>query len=87
MFLFPPPPQVPQKAPERLYSGGKIDVSHLQLVKQCQAMVEAGRVYSQASRSFVNGLRELGNHCSGDAMMEVGELAAANEPAGRSAVP
>lgn len=69
------PPQAPQKPPKRLYSGGKIDVFHLQLVKQCQAMVEAGRVYSQTSRSFVNGLRELGNHCSGDAMMEVGELA------------
>lgn len=44
----------------------------LQLVKQCQAMVEASRVYCQTSKSFVNGLRELGHHCSGDAMMEVG---------------
>uniref|UniRef100_A0A8D3E0B5 Arf-GAP with coiled-coil, ANK repeat and PH domain-containing protein n=1 Tax=Scophthalmus maximus TaxID=52904 RepID=A0A8D3E0B5_SCOMX len=38
----------------------------LQLVKQCQAMVEAGRVYCQSSKSFVNGLRELGHQCSGD---------------------
>lgn len=44
----------------------------VQLVKQCQAMVEASRVYCQTSKSFVNGLRELGHHCSGDAMMEVG---------------
>uniref|UniRef100_A0A4W6D3D9 Arf-GAP with coiled-coil, ANK repeat and PH domain-containing protein n=1 Tax=Lates calcarifer TaxID=8187 RepID=A0A4W6D3D9_LATCA len=32
-----------------------------QLVKQCQAMLEAGRVYCQTSKSFVNGLRELGH--------------------------
>uniref|UniRef100_A0A8C4GRY6 Arf-GAP with coiled-coil, ANK repeat and PH domain-containing protein n=1 Tax=Dicentrarchus labrax TaxID=13489 RepID=A0A8C4GRY6_DICLA len=41
------------------------------LVKQCQAMLEAGRAYCQSSKSFVNGLRELGHHCSGDKMMEV----------------
>uniref|UniRef100_H3C3W3 Arf-GAP with coiled-coil, ANK repeat and PH domain-containing protein n=1 Tax=Tetraodon nigroviridis TaxID=99883 RepID=H3C3W3_TETNG len=51
------------------------DVSELEtrlekLVKQCQAMVEASRAYCQTSKSFVNGLRELGHHCSGDAMME-----------------
>ncbi|XP_069563735.1 arf-GAP with coiled-coil, ANK repeat and PH domain-containing protein 1 isoform X1 [Brachyistius frenatus] len=51
------------------------DVSELEtrlekLVKQCQAMLEAGRVYCQTSKSFVNGLRELGHHCSGDKMME-----------------
>uniref|UniRef100_A0A8C4F337 Arf-GAP with coiled-coil, ANK repeat and PH domain-containing protein n=1 Tax=Dicentrarchus labrax TaxID=13489 RepID=A0A8C4F337_DICLA len=40
------------------------------LVKQCQAMLEAGRAYCQSSKSFVNGLRELGHHCSGDKMME-----------------
>ncbi|KAI3375762.1 hypothetical protein L3Q82_004059 [Scortum barcoo] len=40
------------------------------LVKQCQAMLEAGRAYCQTSKSFVNGLRELGHHCSGDKMME-----------------
>ena len=43
----------------------------VQLVKQCQAMLEAGRVYCQTSKSFVNGLRELGHHCSRDKMMEV----------------
>uniref|UniRef100_A0A3Q3WGP0 Arf-GAP with coiled-coil, ANK repeat and PH domain-containing protein n=1 Tax=Mola mola TaxID=94237 RepID=A0A3Q3WGP0_MOLML len=42
----------------------------VRLVKQCQAMLEAGRVYCQTSKSFVNGLRELGHHCSGDKMME-----------------
>uniref|UniRef100_A0A8C9YWJ2 Arf-GAP with coiled-coil, ANK repeat and PH domain-containing protein n=1 Tax=Sander lucioperca TaxID=283035 RepID=A0A8C9YWJ2_SANLU len=41
------------------------------LVKQCQAMLEAGRVYCQTSKSFVNGLRDLGQHCSGDKTMEV----------------
>ncbi|XP_035004281.1 arf-GAP with coiled-coil, ANK repeat and PH domain-containing protein 1 [Hippoglossus stenolepis] len=51
------------------------DVSELEtrlekLVKQCQAMLEAGRVYCQTSKSFVNGLRELGHQCSGDKMME-----------------
>ncbi|XP_040886841.1 arf-GAP with coiled-coil, ANK repeat and PH domain-containing protein 1 [Toxotes jaculatrix] len=50
------------------------DVSELEtrldkLVKQCQAMLEAGRVYCQSSKSFINGLRELGHHCSGDKMM------------------
>uniref|UniRef100_UPI0037E84B71 arf-GAP with coiled-coil, ANK repeat and PH domain-containing protein 1 n=1 Tax=Semicossyphus pulcher TaxID=241346 RepID=UPI0037E84B71 len=51
------------------------DVSDLEtrldkLVKQCQAMLEAGRVYCQTSKSFVNGLRDLGQNCSGDNMME-----------------
>ncbi|KAM4536923.1 arf-GAP with coiled-coil, ANK repeat and PH domain-containing protein 1 [Odontesthes bonariensis] len=51
------------------------DVSELEtrldkLVKQCQAMLEAGRAYCQTSKSFVNGLRELGHQCSGDKMME-----------------
>ncbi|XP_029975507.1 arf-GAP with coiled-coil, ANK repeat and PH domain-containing protein 1-like [Salarias fasciatus] len=50
------------------------DVSELEtrlekLVKQCQAMLEAGRVYCQTSKSFVNGLRELGLQCSEDKMM------------------
>ncbi|XP_047241324.1 arf-GAP with coiled-coil, ANK repeat and PH domain-containing protein 1 [Girardinichthys multiradiatus] len=51
------------------------DVSELEtrlekLVKQCQAMLEAGRVYCQTSKSFVNGLRELGHQWSTDNMME-----------------
>uniref|UniRef100_A0A665V6L2 Arf-GAP with coiled-coil, ANK repeat and PH domain-containing protein n=1 Tax=Echeneis naucrates TaxID=173247 RepID=A0A665V6L2_ECHNA len=41
------------------------------LVKQCQAMLEAGKVYCQTSKSFINGLRELGPQCSGDKMMAV----------------
>uniref|UniRef100_A0A7N8YGP4 Arf-GAP with coiled-coil, ANK repeat and PH domain-containing protein n=1 Tax=Mastacembelus armatus TaxID=205130 RepID=A0A7N8YGP4_9TELE len=52
------------------------DVSELEtrldkLVKQCQAMLEAGRAYCQSSKSFVNGLRELGHQCTGDKLMEV----------------
>uniref|UniRef100_A0A665V601 Arf-GAP with coiled-coil, ANK repeat and PH domain-containing protein n=1 Tax=Echeneis naucrates TaxID=173247 RepID=A0A665V601_ECHNA len=52
------------------------DVSELEtrldkLVKQCQAMLEAGKVYCQTSKSFINGLRELGPQCSGDKMMAV----------------
>uniref|UniRef100_G3Q6Q9 Arf-GAP with coiled-coil, ANK repeat and PH domain-containing protein n=1 Tax=Gasterosteus aculeatus aculeatus TaxID=481459 RepID=G3Q6Q9_GASAC len=52
------------------------DVSELEtrlekLVKQCQAMLEAGRVYCHTSKSFVSGLRDLGQHCSGDKTMEV----------------
>ncbi|XP_059210933.1 arf-GAP with coiled-coil, ANK repeat and PH domain-containing protein 1 [Centropristis striata] len=55
--------------------GVQSDVSELEtrlekLVKQCQAMLEAGRAYCQTSKSFVNGLRDLGQHCSGDKMME-----------------
>uniref|UniRef100_A0A3B5KX10 Arf-GAP with coiled-coil, ANK repeat and PH domain-containing protein n=1 Tax=Xiphophorus couchianus TaxID=32473 RepID=A0A3B5KX10_9TELE len=51
------------------------DVSELEtrldkLVKQCQAMLEAGRVYCQTSKSFVSGLRELGHQLSTDSMME-----------------
>lgn len=51
------------------------DVSELEtrldkLVKQCQAMLEAGKVYCQTSKSFVNGLRELGHNCSRDNLME-----------------
>lgn len=51
------------------------DVSELEtrlekLVKQCHAMLEAGRVYCQTSKSFVNGLRELGHQCSGEKTME-----------------
>uniref|UniRef100_A0A3B3BXR7 Arf-GAP with coiled-coil, ANK repeat and PH domain-containing protein n=2 Tax=Oryzias melastigma TaxID=30732 RepID=A0A3B3BXR7_ORYME len=51
------------------------DVSELEtrldkLVKQCQAMLDAGRAYCQTSKSFFNGLRELGHQCSRDTMME-----------------
>uniref|UniRef100_A0A4W5LK83 Arf-GAP with coiled-coil, ANK repeat and PH domain-containing protein n=1 Tax=Hucho hucho TaxID=62062 RepID=A0A4W5LK83_9TELE len=50
------------------------DVSELEtrlekLVKQCHSMLEAGRAYCQTSKSFVTGLKELGQHCSGDNMM------------------
>lgn len=46
----------------------------VQLVKQCNAMLEAGRTYCQSSKSFVNGLRELGSHLSGDTTMGVSDL-------------
>ncbi|KAI4900436.1 hypothetical protein NFI96_033090, partial [Prochilodus magdalenae] len=36
------------------------------LVKQCNSMLEAGRTYCQNSKSFVNGLRDLGYNCSKD---------------------
>ncbi|XP_060776328.1 arf-GAP with coiled-coil, ANK repeat and PH domain-containing protein 1 [Neoarius graeffei] len=39
------------------------------LVKQCNAMLEAGRTYCQSSKSFVNGLRELGSYLSEDTTM------------------
>ncbi|KTF86275.1 hypothetical protein cypCar_00031138 [Cyprinus carpio] len=39
------------------------------LVKQCHTMLDAGRAYCQNSKSFVNGLKELGNHCSEDRTM------------------
>ncbi|KAI2662855.1 Arf-GAP with coiled-coil, ANK repeat and PH domain-containing protein 2 [Labeo rohita] len=39
------------------------------LVKQCHTMLDAGRAYCQNSKSFVNGLKELGHHCSEDRTM------------------
>uniref|UniRef100_A0A8C1G1Z6 Arf-GAP with coiled-coil, ANK repeat and PH domain-containing protein n=1 Tax=Cyprinus carpio TaxID=7962 RepID=A0A8C1G1Z6_CYPCA len=39
------------------------------LVKQCNTMLDAGRAYCQNSKSFVNGLKELGHHCSEDQTM------------------
>ncbi|KAG7464645.1 hypothetical protein MATL_G00167550 [Megalops atlanticus] len=50
------------------------DVSELEtrldkLVKQCNSMLEAGKVYCQNNKNFVTGLRELGHYCSGDITM------------------
>ncbi|CAL8242017.1 unnamed protein product [Merluccius merluccius] len=50
------------------------DVSELEtrldkLIKQCHSMLEAGRAYCQTSKIFVNGLRDLGRHCSSDNLM------------------
>ncbi|CAK6952885.1 arf-GAP with coiled-coil%2C ANK repeat and PH domain-containing protein 1 isoform X2 [Scomber scombrus] len=50
------------------------DVSELEtrlekLVKQCQAMLDAGKVYCQTSKSFINSLKEMGRQWSGDTMM------------------
>ncbi|XP_051756534.1 arf-GAP with coiled-coil, ANK repeat and PH domain-containing protein 1 [Ctenopharyngodon idella] len=39
------------------------------LVKQCHTMLDAGRAYCLNSKSFVNGLKELGHHCSEDRTM------------------
>uniref|UniRef100_A0A673HK99 Arf-GAP with coiled-coil, ANK repeat and PH domain-containing protein n=1 Tax=Sinocyclocheilus rhinocerous TaxID=307959 RepID=A0A673HK99_9TELE len=44
------------------------------LVKQCHTMLDAGRAYCQNSKSFVNGLKELGHHCSEDRTMGVSEV-------------
>uniref|UniRef100_A0A8C1TWE6 Arf-GAP with coiled-coil, ANK repeat and PH domain-containing protein n=1 Tax=Cyprinus carpio TaxID=7962 RepID=A0A8C1TWE6_CYPCA len=44
------------------------------LVKQCNTMLDAGRAYCQNSKSFVNGLKELGHHCSEDQTMGVSEV-------------
>ncbi|KAM9833802.1 arf-GAP with coiled-coil, ANK repeat and PH domain-containing protein 1 isoform 2-T2 [Syngnathus typhle] len=49
---------------------GELETRLDKLVKQCQAMLEAGRVYQQTSKSFVTGLQSLGQHCSGDTTME-----------------
>lgn len=46
----------------------------MQLVKQCNAMLEAGRTYCQSSKSFVSGLRELGYYLSEDTTMGVSDL-------------
>ncbi|XP_056317171.1 arf-GAP with coiled-coil, ANK repeat and PH domain-containing protein 1 [Danio aesculapii] len=52
----------------------EVNVSELEtrlekLVKQCHTMLETGRAYCQNSKSFVNGLKELGHHCSEDRTM------------------
>uniref|UniRef100_A0A8C1G1Y4 Arf-GAP with coiled-coil, ANK repeat and PH domain-containing protein n=1 Tax=Cyprinus carpio TaxID=7962 RepID=A0A8C1G1Y4_CYPCA len=52
----------------------EVNVSELEtrlekLVKQCNTMLDAGRAYCQNSKSFVNGLKELGHHCSEDQTM------------------
>ncbi|XP_073762909.1 arf-GAP with coiled-coil, ANK repeat and PH domain-containing protein 1 isoform X2 [Danio rerio] len=52
----------------------EVNVSELEtrlekLVKQCHTMLETGRAYCQNSKSFVNGLKELGHHCSEDRSM------------------
>ncbi|XP_019713851.1 arf-GAP with coiled-coil, ANK repeat and PH domain-containing protein 1 [Hippocampus comes] len=46
---------------------GELETRLDKLVKQCQAMLEAGRAYYQSSKSFVSGLQSLGQHCSADA--------------------
>ncbi|XP_061664725.1 arf-GAP with coiled-coil, ANK repeat and PH domain-containing protein 1 isoform X4 [Syngnathoides biaculeatus] len=49
---------------------GELETRLDKLLKQCQAMLEAGRVYYQTGKSFVSGLQSLGQHCSGDTVME-----------------
>ncbi|XP_062850340.1 arf-GAP with coiled-coil, ANK repeat and PH domain-containing protein 1 isoform X2 [Trichomycterus rosablanca] len=39
------------------------------LLKQCNAMLEAGRTYCQNSKNFVNGIKELGQHSNEDRTM------------------
>uniref|UniRef100_A0A672RUH9 Arf-GAP with coiled-coil, ANK repeat and PH domain-containing protein n=1 Tax=Sinocyclocheilus grahami TaxID=75366 RepID=A0A672RUH9_SINGR len=47
------------------------NITLFNLVKQCHTMLDAGRAYCQNSKSFVNGLKELGHHCSEDRTMGV----------------
>ncbi|XP_061620081.1 arf-GAP with coiled-coil, ANK repeat and PH domain-containing protein 1 isoform X3 [Phyllopteryx taeniolatus] len=49
---------------------GELETRLEKLLKQCQAMLEAGRVYYQTGKNFVSGLQSLGQHCSGDTVME-----------------
>ncbi|NP_001074048.1 arf-GAP with coiled-coil, ANK repeat and PH domain-containing protein 1 [Danio rerio] len=48
---------------------GELETRLEKLVKQCHTMLETGRAYCQNSKSFVNGLKELGHHCSEDRSM------------------
>ncbi|XP_072543638.1 arf-GAP with coiled-coil, ANK repeat and PH domain-containing protein 1 [Salminus brasiliensis] len=48
---------------------GELETRLEKLVKLCASMLDAGRTYCQSSKSFVNGLRELGYHCSEDKTM------------------
>lgn len=43
----------------------------IQLVKQCNSMLEAGKTYCQNSKNFITGLKELGHHCVADNMLGV----------------
>ncbi|KAJ8338176.1 hypothetical protein SKAU_G00371420 [Synaphobranchus kaupii] len=48
---------------------GELETRLEKLVKQCNSMLEAGKVYCQNSKNFINGLRELGHHCVADTML------------------
>ncbi|XP_063043292.1 arf-GAP with coiled-coil, ANK repeat and PH domain-containing protein 1 isoform X2 [Engraulis encrasicolus] len=48
---------------------GELETRLEKLVKQCNTMLEAGKVFCQNSKNFVTGLRELGQHYSTDATM------------------
>lgn len=43
----------------------------LQLVKLCIGMIDAGRVYNQANKQFVNGIRELALQSTRDEVIGV----------------
>ncbi|XP_048475974.1 arf-GAP with coiled-coil, ANK repeat and PH domain-containing protein 2-like [Rhincodon typus] len=47
----------------------ELEVKLEKLVKLCNAMLEAGRLYSTNARQFANGIRELSGHCKDDQMM------------------
>ncbi|XP_036415341.1 arf-GAP with coiled-coil, ANK repeat and PH domain-containing protein 3b isoform X1 [Colossoma macropomum] len=40
------------------------------LVKLCSGMIEAGRVYSSANKLFINGIRDLSQHCKEEMISE-----------------
>ncbi|KAJ8281948.1 hypothetical protein COCON_G00044670 [Conger conger] len=48
---------------------GELETRLEKLVKQCNSMLEAGKVYCQNSKNFITGLKELGQHCVADSML------------------
>ncbi|XP_064184958.1 arf-GAP with coiled-coil, ANK repeat and PH domain-containing protein 1 isoform X1 [Anguilla rostrata] len=48
---------------------GELETRLEKLVKQCNYMLEAGKVYCQNSKNFITGLKELGQHLVADNML------------------
>jgi Arf-GAP/coiled-coil/ANK repeat/PH domain-containing protein len=43
-----------------------------QLVKLCIAMIDTGKAFCVANKQFMNGIRDLAQYSSNDAVVEVG---------------
>lgn len=43
-----------------------------QLVKLCIAMIDTGKAFCVANKQFMNGIRDLAQYSSNDALVEVG---------------
>lgn len=43
-----------------------------QLVKLCIAMIDTGKAFCAANKQFMNGIRDLAQYSSNDAVVEVG---------------